>query len=131
MVLTNSIVWANYDANGLSQIEPVLKSVVTYSDIQEWCDPGPYCPDTNINANPQFVSDTLHLSQDSLCINSGNNDALPSDTNDLDGDGDTDEPIPIDADGNPRIVGASVDMGAYEYQEEIPDAGIDSGSSSM
>jgi hypothetical protein len=46
----------------------------------------------------------FHLQTNSPCINSGNN-ACASGTNDLD--------------GNPRIVGGTVDIGAYEYQTPV------------
>jgi hypothetical protein len=56
----------------------------------------------NITAAPQFVAgDDYHLQSGSPCINEGNN-AYVSTSADLD--------------GNPRISGAAVDMGAYEYQ---------------
>lgn len=50
-------------------------------------------------ANPS-VSD-FQLQSDSPCINSGNNSYVSS---------------AIDLDGNPRIAGGTVDIGAYEYQ---------------
>ena len=58
----------------------------------------------DITNEPGFVNPALgdfHLSPNSACINAGNN-ASVSGANDLD--------------GNPRIVGGTVDMGAYEYQ---------------
>ncbi len=64
----------------------------------------------NIFADPYFVNPNVsnfHLQPGSLAINAGNNAAgtfqfptLPS----------------TDFDGNPRIVGGRVDLGAYEYQ---------------
>jgi predicted outer membrane repeat protein len=68
--------------------------------------------------------DDLHLTADSPCINTGVISFLPADEFDLDKDGDTSEPIPFDLDGLPRIVGSSVDMGAYEFQQVICAADI-------
>jgi hypothetical protein len=58
-------------------------------------------PNNTTNA-PLFVSAfDFHLLSNSPCINSGNN-AYVAGTTDLD--------------GNPRVVGGTVDIGAYEYQ---------------
>lgn len=56
---------------------------------------------------PQFVNPDagdFHLQSNSPCINSGNNAYVFSTT---------------DLDGNPRIVGGTVDVGAYEYQSPV------------
>ena len=63
------------------------------------------------NEDPLFVdpaNDDYHLSEDSPCINAGDNSApeLPA----------------TDKDGNPRIIDGIVDMGAYEYQDLPPPA---------
>ena len=61
----------------------------------------------NIALQPRFV-DLIHgdlrLRSDSPCINAGNNAYVSGSTG---------------LDGRPRIVGAGVDMGAYEYQGEF------------
>jgi hypothetical protein len=57
----------------------------------------------NISTQPRLVNPTLlnvHLLTNSPCINAGKNSYVTS---------------PTDLDGNPRIAGGTVDMGAYEY----------------
>jgi T5SS/PEP-CTERM-associated repeat protein len=58
----------------------------------------------NIDVNPIFVNSgagDYHLQTNSPCINAGNNDYVTAST---------------DFDGNPRVVGGTVDLGAYEFQ---------------
>ena len=58
------------------------------------------------NIDPLFVgSDNYHLTASSPCINKGLNGAPSIST--------------TDKDGNPRITGGTVDMGAYEYQGTV------------
>jgi hypothetical protein len=57
-----------------------------------------------ILADPRFIDSTngdFHLQSNSPCINGGNNLYVGSST---------------DLDGNPRVVGEAIDIGAYEYQ---------------
>jgi autotransporter-associated beta strand protein len=78
-----------------------------YSDIQQSGGPGVIYPGQgNINENPDFVNGSFQLQSDSPCINAGNN--LISDF-----------ALP-DLAGHTRIVGGTVDMGAYEYQGANP-----------
>jgi hypothetical protein len=58
----------------------------------------------NITNDPMFMNlsgGDFHLQANSPCINSGRNSLVTSTT---------------DLDGNPRIAGGTVDIGAYEYQ---------------
>jgi hypothetical protein len=96
--ITNSIIWGNSP----DQIYPPDTEIFTvlYSDIQEaWPGPG------NINVDPCFsdpcISD-YHLLPESPCINSGDPNYVP-------------EPNETDLDGNPRVIGDRIDMGAYEF----------------
>ena len=67
----------------------------------------------------QYHPGDFHLQPGSPCINAGSNSLLPSDEGDLDEDGNTAEQLPLDIDGDLRIQGSSVDMGAYESSGTI------------
>ncbi len=101
--LTNCILWGNadYDLGGA----PVD---VTCSDIGIGFLAGP----GNISADPMFVVVVdYHLQSGSPCIDAGDSSAP-----DL---------LATDKDGNPRIVGTAVDMGAYEWlgpSDQVPAA---------
>jgi hypothetical protein len=61
----------------------------------------------NITNEPAFVNPAngdFHLQATSRCINSGNNSVVVGSS---------------DLDGNPRIMGGTVDMGAFEYQAQV------------
>jgi hypothetical protein len=102
--LNNCISFGNYYAQGYC----------------EDCD-SPGSPNgNNWYGDPQFVDfagGNLHLQPNSPCINAGDNSYVTSAT---------------DLDGNPRISGGTVDIGAYEYQwpqltltpSDIPPGGI-------
>jgi len=94
-LLTNCIVYynaSNYDA------------FTNYSSLSDSCT-SPLPPGSgNFTSAPLFldlVGGNFRLQSNSPCINSGNN-AYVTSTSDLD--------------GNPRIQGGTVDMGAYEFQ---------------
>jgi hypothetical protein len=68
--------------------------------------PSQHAKVSNVITNaPLFVgTNDFHLQSNSPCINSGNNAPVVGAT---------------DLDGNPRIVGGTVDIGAYEYQMPV------------
>jgi hypothetical protein len=78
-------------------------------------DPG---PDETWGTGDDDYGD-LRLQVGSPAVDFGLTSFLPLDTFDLDADGDIAEPLPVDLAGEPRVVGASVDLGAYERQPPV------------
>jgi hypothetical protein len=75
--ITNCIFWGD-SGSGKNEIgnSDTASVTVTYSDVA-----GGYPGTGNIDADPRFVdasADNVALQADSLCINAGNNDAVPS-----------------------------------------------------
>ncbi|MCU0463692.1 MAG: hypothetical protein MUF38_03890 [Anaerolineae bacterium] len=116
--LTNSIVWGNNGGAVTSDIG--VQTTVSTSLVE-----GGANGTGNLDADPLFISPVdassapttegnYRLQDNSPAINAGNSAALPADSFDLDGDSDTIELLPLDADRMQRVVGGSVDMGAYE-----------------
>jgi len=92
-LIANCILWGNTGQPDLTGIS------ATYSDIGS----GELAGVGNIPADPSFVGGgDCHLRDGSPCIDAGSNSApsLPT----------------TDKDGKSRVVGAAVDMGAYEWQ---------------
>ena len=92
--IRNCIIWGNSGTELSGSSQP------SYCCIERWWTTD---ADGNIGANPDFVSpDDYHLLPDSPCINAGdpNYSAEPNET---------------DLDGNSRITGGRIDIGAYEF----------------
>jgi hypothetical protein len=93
--MNNCILYNNISTNGPNYFQSTLN----------FCCTTPLPPGIgNITNDPLFVNiagGDFHLSSNSPCINSGNNAYVVGTT---------------DLDGNPRIVGGTVDIGAYEFQ---------------
>jgi len=133
--VTNCVFWANADSGGItaeSQIynhptNGVNVPVVTYSCVQDAVagDLNVYPGVGNIDVNPMFVLDPdpgldglwdgvddeygdLHLQAGSPGINVGDNSAVAS------------AGVSTDLDGNIRVLGGTVDMGAYEWPSLSP-----------
>lgn len=108
-VIVNSIVWGN--SGGSFSGASARKSVVSYSDIED------YSGGTgNLNVDPMFVSSAgtdFHLLVASPLINAGNNTApyLNETT--------------FDIEGNDRIMGGIIDLGAYESGAACSEDDID------
>jgi hypothetical protein len=97
--LSNCIVYYNSSQIG-SDIDNYSVSFLSYSCTT----PLPTNGIGNLTNSPLFVDyagDNLRLQSNSPCINAGSN---------------ADAPAGPDLDGNPRIVGGTVDIGAYEFQ---------------
>jgi predicted outer membrane repeat protein len=130
---SNCIIWNNTASKGqqfaaIGLTVYVQKAYIYYSDLQGVCsdiykiekcaiyclnnilskpcfvNPGYWNPNgTPSDANDDFwVEGDYHLLEDSPCINTGDPSYVP-------------EPNETDLDGNPRVVGGRIDMGAYEF----------------
>lgn len=116
--LANCILWGNTASEGPQYYNDGATLEITYSNIE-----GGHTGEGNIDSDPLFEDPDegdFRLQPDSPCIDTGDTDALPPDSADLDEDDDTDEPIPFDLDGEPRLIDGDgdgtdqVDMGVYE-----------------
>ena len=139
LLLANSIVWGNVtDAIGGG-----ASAVVTHCDVE-----GGF--GGNLSVEPLFKDadgvddiagnrdDMFELSQESVCIDAGDNTLVPTDVADIDGDGDVGEKVGLDFYGRVRFTddplssdvgvggggySAIVDMGVSERYEFCGDAG--------
>ncbi|MHC4500037.1 MAG: right-handed parallel beta-helix repeat-containing protein, partial [Planctomycetota bacterium] len=100
-IITNCILWDNLP----QQITG--SALVTYSNIEAgWEGQG------NIDVDPYFAfPNDYHIMPDSPCIDAGDPNYIP-------------EPNETDLDGQPRIIGGRVDMGAYEYYPNSPSIAV-------
>ncbi len=122
-LIRNSIFWGNQGG----QIHNYAAG--NAPDVQHTLVQGGYISGTQIlDADPLFVDadgadniagtpdDDLRLQASSPAIDSGNNVFIPSDFTDDNNNNDVNETAPFDLDGNSRLVGPTVDLGAYEWQ---------------
>ena len=99
--LTNCILWGDSAPTDPEIHNSGSTPIITYSDIA-----GSYIGTGNIDADPLFADRDLRLSEDSPCINAGENAAVPGG-------------VKTDLDANPRLFNGVVDMGAYEFEKNI------------
>ncbi len=105
--ITNTIAWGNSAVSLGDQLFQLGSgsTPVSYSLIEGPLPSGYTDEGHNIYENPKFVDESsgnLRLNPTSPAANSGNNAAVPGG-------------VTTDLDGNPRIAGIAIDMGAYEY----------------
>lgn len=134
-ILNNSVLWGNSAGGDGDQVNNSENPTTVANTIIQGGVNGSGVagePNTdgggNLDADPLFVDadgaddiagtldDDLRLQAGSPAIDAGDESLLPLDLFDMDGDGDVAERLPLDLDGDPRVVGADVDMGAYERQ---------------
>ncbi|NIO27870.1 MAG: T9SS type A sorting domain-containing protein [Candidatus Latescibacteria bacterium] len=116
--LTNTILWGNSAATAGDEIYVYSSTtIISHSLIEGGLPSGCIDAGNNIDADPMFKgadfpNTPLAIYSSSPGINAGDNTAVPLG-------------VTTDLEGNPRIYGANVDMGAYEHQG--PPTGIDDG----
>lgn len=121
VLVRNSIMWNGPAGQGEPSVLGGTSVDILYSIVE-----GGWTGTGNMDIDPQFVDaagpdgilgttdDDWRLSFTSPGVDAGNFVYLPEDSEDLDGDGDTTETIPYDLNNAPRVLGSSVDMGAFE-----------------
>jgi uncharacterized repeat protein (TIGR02543 family) len=132
--IDNSILWGNFSTDNIfDQVDDNWTTTVPHSNIVEgWTD------ERAKSLSPSFVDtknpkgqdgkwltndDGFLLTSISKAIDAGTNSLLAVDEFDLDNDKNFQESLPIDILGNPRIIGLSVDLGAYEYNPTLNETG--------
>ena len=112
LIMRNSIVWGNEAGLSNDEILPLSTPDIQYSDI------GGGWPGTgNIDADPLFVDPAkgdYHLKYGSPCIDAGTTTTVPGGLPEKDFEGDS------------RILGGGVDMGADEYGTHLYFMGVPS-----
>jgi len=119
LAVANCILWGDAPEEIFNGYVSTI--TISYSDVEgTWPGLG------NISSDPCFVEvgyrdpngfwvkGDYRLFSGSLCIDAGDEAALPGDALDLDEDGDETEPVPFDLAGSNRLTNWSVDMCCYE-----------------
>ena len=128
MHIHNCILWGNTGGSDLyvdGAAGTLVRVFVDYSDLGTYTDvPGGTIFITNsISADPLFVNPAARnlrlLSSSSPCVDTGSNGRIGKDVVDVDENGNSTEEVPWDKDGDSRVQGPIVDMGAYEAAAPI------------
>lgn len=131
-VITNSILFDNHLLFGDESIETLqlFKNEISTANLADTClegwtgslggvgnfgDDPVFLDRAGEDGVPGTADDNLRLLTGSPCIDAGDVAALPEDVVDLDDDGETSEKTPFDLDRRPRVLGITVDLGAYEF----------------
>ena len=107
--LVNSILWGDSP----DEINSGGVPIITYSDV--YTPTGIYSGTGNINADPQFVAPITATAAPTTTGNYRLRTGSPA----IDAGNTLSVTAPTDLDSNPRVHGAAVDMGAYEYQAAL------------
>jgi hypothetical protein len=117
LIMTNSILWNNMDEDGIDQEAQIWHDGTI--DVNYSCILGGWPGVGNISDDPLFVSpgywDAIghwvdgdyHLLPGSPCIDAGDPAYIPA-------------PGETDLDGQPRVLGGRIDMGAFEQSLPVP-----------
>jgi len=130
MNLNNCIFWDNDGQTGIYNGCGLVCGTTTmnYCDYYDSIDGSVTDGGTNISDDPMLIGETYHLGHWSSCIDAGNNNLVPADSQDLNNDGNTTQPTPLDLGGLARFyddpciddtgLGTApiVDIGAFEFQ---------------
>jgi hypothetical protein len=134
----NCVIWGNqpfaFDAEGLATVIFGMGDVTAdFCCIQEWDGTRPgigtmgsdpmYADAAGTDGELGTEDDDVRLTGPSPCIDAASLALLPHDVSDLDGDGDLLEPISHDFDGESRVSGCGLDMGAFEFAAPPPHSG--------
>ena len=114
--IVNSILWDNSGSG------------IVGADVVFSCVEGGILGEGNIDSDPQFVDPAtmnFSLQFSSPCFDAAKDGYVMQDELDSDIDGDVSEYTPLDLPGNARVMGAAVDMGAYEVPVDTPSCGGD------
>ncbi|MGE0479016.1 MAG: S8 family serine peptidase [Phycisphaerae bacterium] len=129
--IQNSIVWGNMAPNGaqVSLFACPSSPVIDYCDVQGgqaavFVQTGGGCDlanwgGNNIDQNPE-LQPSGSIGNLSPCIDAGSDALRPPDAADLDDDSNVAEPVPFDIVYESRVLGTSVDMGAFEVEATTP-----------